>query len=66
VTIRIDPSGRAGTNVGDEIDLVTNFHLTTHQDLFVNYSHLWSGDFIRQTGSPRSPDYLYLQYCYHF
>jgi hypothetical protein len=66
VPLRIDPSGRAGTNVGDEIDVVVNFHLTTHQDLFVNYSHLYAGPFIRQTGPPGSPGYLYLQYSYHF
>jgi hypothetical protein len=62
VPIRRDPTGRAGTDVGDEIDVGTNFHLATHQDLYLSYSHLYAGEFIQRTGSPRSPDYLYLQY----
>ena len=66
IAIRRDPTGRAGTDVGDEIDFVTNFHLTRHQDIYVNYSHLYAGDFIKQTGSGRSPDYLYLQYAYRW
>jgi hypothetical protein len=66
VPIRIDPTGKAGSDVGDEIDFVTNFHLTNHQDLLFGYSHLYQGDFIRQTGPPGSPDYFYVQYTYRF
>ena len=43
-----------------------NFHLTKHSDVYVNYSHLYAGDFIKRTGSPRSPDYLYLQYSFRW
>jgi hypothetical protein len=64
--LRLDPTGRAGTDVGDEIDYLINFHLTKHQDLFLSYSHLYAGQFLRATGSPRSPDYLYLQYSYRW
>jgi hypothetical protein len=64
--LRRDPTGRAGTDVGDEIDVAVNFHLSTHQDLYIDYSHLYAGEFIRRTGSPLSPDYLYLQYSYRW
>jgi hypothetical protein len=64
--IRRDPTGRAGTDVGDEFDFSLNFHLTTHQDLYFDYSHLHAGEFIRRTGSPLSPDYLYLQYSFRW
>lgn len=66
VPIRWDPSGRAGTNVGTEIDWVTNFHLTRHQNILVGYGKLYSGSFIKQTGSPRSPEYAWIQYSYRF
>jgi hypothetical protein len=66
VPIRLDPTGRAGTNVGDEINFVVNFHLGNHSDVFVQYSHLYAGDFIQQTGPPGSPDYLYLMYTFRW
>jgi hypothetical protein len=70
VAIRRDPTGRAGTDVGDELDLVTNFHIDKHQDILIGYSHLWAGDFIRFTAptprAARSPDYTYIQYSFRF
>ena len=50
--IRRSPTGTAGTHVGEEIDLVLNFHLTKHADLLTGYSHLWGGEFLRNTASP--------------
>jgi hypothetical protein len=64
--LRKDPTGRAGTDVGQELDLLLNFHLTNHQDVLLGYSHLYSGPFIKQTGSPLSPDYFYAQYTYRW
>jgi hypothetical protein len=64
--IRRDPTGRAGTDVGDEIDYITNFHLSMHQDILVGYSKLYSGAFIRRTGPPGSPEYFYIQYSYRW
>jgi hypothetical protein len=64
--LRRDPTGRAGTNVGQEIDFVTNFHLSNHQDIYFNISHFFAGDFIKQTGNPRSPEYIYVQYSYRW
>jgi hypothetical protein len=66
IPIRRDPTGRAGDDVGDEIDLVTNIHLDKHQDILLGYSHLYSGAFIRATGNPRSPDFFYLQYSFRW
>jgi hypothetical protein len=68
VPIRIDPTGKAGNYVGNELDFVTNFHLTNHQDILFGYSHLYIGDFIRNTArgaaSFKSPDYFYVQYSF--
>jgi hypothetical protein len=62
--LRQDPTGRAGTDVGDEIDVTTNFHLSQHQDIFVGFSKLWAGQFIRSTGLPVSPELVYVQYSF--
>jgi hypothetical protein len=52
VPVRFDPTGRAGSHVGEELDLVLNFHLGKHCDVLTGYSYLWGGDFLRNTASP--------------
>jgi hypothetical protein len=63
---RVDPTGRAGSDVGEILTYVVNFHLTKHQDIFIQASHLFAGDFIRQTAptpaAARSPESLYVMY----
>lgn len=59
---RVDPTGAAGTNVGNEIDLLVNFHLTPHQDILVGYSKLFAGSFIARTGPDVSPSLFYVQH----
>jgi hypothetical protein len=68
VALRRDPTGRAGRDVGDEIDVFANFHLTTHQDLLIGFSELFEGSFLQQTnpaGNPvGSPELYYVQYSF--
>jgi len=64
--VRQDRTGAAGRDVGQEIDFLWNFHMTSHQDFLVGYSKLFAGDFIRRTGNPDSPELLYLQYTYRW
>ena len=52
IPYRIDPSGAAGTNVGDEVDLVINFHLTRYADILVSYNKLFGGSFVEATAGP--------------
>lgn len=49
---RRDPTGAAGNNVGDEIDLVLNFHLTRYSDILVSYNKLYGGGFLQATSGP--------------
>ncbi|MCI0461396.1 MAG: alginate export family protein [Gemmataceae bacterium] len=64
--IRRDPTGRAGHNVGDEIDLVLNFHLGTHHDVLVGYSKLFAGSFLERSGPAVSPELFYAQYSFRW
>jgi hypothetical protein len=66
VAIRRDPTGRAGTDVGDELDLLLNFHLSVRQDILLGYSKLYAGQFIKHTGPGGSPDLFYLQYSFRW
>jgi hypothetical protein len=46
-----DPTGASGRDVGQILDLYTNFHLSLHQDVLIGFNQLYSGSFVkRQTG----------------
>jgi Alginate export len=64
--LRRSPTGDAGTDVGDEIDLCLNFHLSVHSDILVGYSKLFAGTFIKDTGPGGSPELTYLQYSFRW
>ncbi|MCC9599161.1 alginate export family protein [Stieleria sp. JC731] len=51
VAYRHDPTGAAGNNVGDEIDLVLNFHLTRYSDILVSYNKLFGGKYLEATAN---------------
>ena len=63
IAIRRSPAGAAGANLGDELDLVVNFHMGLHSDIVIGYSHLFVGGFIADTPpSAQSPDLFFAQY----
>jgi Alginate export len=64
--VRRDPTGRAGTDVGQELDLFLNFTLDRHSTLQIGYSKLFAGDFIKQTGVNTSPELFYVQYYFRW
>ena len=65
VPIRRDATGQAGKNVGDEIDVVVNFHLTNYSDLMLGYSRLFGGGFLEGTSGPnRAVDSDVLHFMY--
>jgi hypothetical protein len=61
-TVRFDPTRTAGTNVGQELDFVTEFHLGRHTTFILGYSKIFSGDFITETGPKTNPEMFYMQY----
>jgi hypothetical protein len=63
---RRDASGKAGHHVGDEFDLVFNFHLGYHSDILVGYSHMFPGRFLRETGDPTPPGLFYAMYSFRW
>jgi hypothetical protein len=64
--IRVDPTGRAGRDVGNEFDTWVNFHLTQNQDVWVGWSKLYEGSYLKKTGLGPSPELFYLQYSLRF
>ncbi len=65
--IRFDPTGAAGTNVGQELDLTAKFIITPRCDLLLGYSHLYSGAFLANTlGGIAGEDFYYGQFTLRF
>lgn len=65
--IRIDPTGAAGQDVGEELDLTTKIAFTPREELLLGYSHLFPGPFLLHTpGGAPGRDFYYTQYQLRF
>ena len=64
--VRQDRTGAAGNDVGQEIDVGFNAHLTNRQDILVTYSHFFPGGFIQATGPSNAGNALYVQYSWRW
>jgi len=62
VARRRDATGAAGNNVGDELDIVLNFHLANNADLMLGYSKLFGGRFLRETAGPTDAELFYAMF----
>lgn len=58
---RVSPNGSAGYDVGQEVDLVLNFHLGPRSDILAGYCTLFGGDFLRQTGPSANSSLSFVQ-----
>ena len=65
--IRIDPTGAAGQDVGQELDLTTKIAFTPRTELLLGYSHLFPGAFLLDTpGGAPGKDFYYTQFSLRF
>jgi hypothetical protein len=65
--IKFDRTGRAGTDVGDELDFLVNFHLSQHSDIWMGWSKLYAGAFLRSAPpgpTHISPELFWAQYSF--
>jgi len=63
---RQDPTGQAGRNVGQELDIRTDIAAGRHLVFMVGYSKLFAGEFLKRTGPPQSPELFYFQTIYRY
>lgn len=59
---RFSPNGSAGGNVGQELDLIFQIHVSKRADILTGYSRLNSGGFLTSTGPGQSPQMWYFMY----
>jgi hypothetical protein len=53
--------------VGDELDFLVNFHLSQHSDIWMGWSKLYAGAFLRSAPSGPtniSPELFWAQYSF--
>lgn len=64
--LRSDPTGKAGTNVGSELDFVVNWHLSSHSDVVTAYGHFFAGEFLTKTGPTNDLNTVWLIYNFRW
>ena len=64
--VRVDPTGKAGRDVGDAINASVQLHVDNHQLINISYAHLFSGTFIQKTAitpaAAKDSDSVWLTY----
>jgi hypothetical protein len=64
---RRDPTGQAGSDLGQEVDLLAQWQVNQNTEIFAGYSHFFPGEFVRNTsGSQDDADWFFLQATYKF
>ncbi len=69
IAIRRDPGGRAGRDVGRELDLIARLAPRSWLDLELGYARFRAGGFVTATNGPGvggNADFLYLQSVFRF
>jgi hypothetical protein len=68
VAFRRDATGAAGTNVGDDVDLVVNLHVDAQSDVMLAYAQAMGGSFLDATAGANASSTrgLYLIYNYRW
>ena len=63
---RQDATGKSGSNVGEELDLVLTYDFSKRLKAMVGYCHFFPGRFLRRTGASPGADWFFIQTLYSF
>jgi hypothetical protein len=67
---RIDPTGRAGRDVGNELDVVLTVFQNPNTEWQFGLAHLWAGSFIQRTAATpaqaQDSNFFYTQFTFRF
>lgn len=63
---RRDPTGKAGSTVGREVDFIVNHKYSEHLTFQAGYAHFFPGDFLKDTGPSPDSDWVFFQASYSF
>jgi len=63
---RLDPTGRSGRDLGQEVDVIATYKASEHLKLMAGYAHFFPGAFIERTGPSPDADWFFFQTLYTF
>ncbi len=63
---RQDPTGKAGRDLGQELDLILNYRHSRHWEFMAGCCHFFPGAFIERTGLSPKADWFFFQTQYSF
>jgi hypothetical protein len=63
---RSDPTGKAGRDVGSELDVSASVRVGPHTDVLAVYSHFFAGRFLNATGPSGGADTVYLVFNFRW
>lgn len=64
---RRDPAGRAGRELGHELDMIARWQVNKELELLAGYTCFFTGDYVRNTpGNNRDANWTFLQLTYSF
>ncbi|MFH1762126.1 MAG: alginate export family protein, partial [bacterium] len=63
---RIDKTGKSGTDLGQELDLIISTAVNKNIKIQIGYAHFFPGNFIKNTGNGDPADWAYAQTALSF
>jgi len=63
---RTDATGKAGRDLGQEVDLIARYNCTRHLELMAGYARFLPGTFMKRTGPAPDADWFFVQTMYFF
>jgi len=63
---RLDPSGRARSFVGNELDIILQYKFLKYFTAIAFYGHFFPGGYVADTGESKDADYTYFELRYEF
>ncbi|MBP9855559.1 MAG: alginate export family protein [Candidatus Omnitrophica bacterium] len=65
-TIKRATAAGADSYVGSELDFLSKYQVTNYMGMMWGYSHLFSGNFLKDTGASDDADFAYVQTTFNF
>jgi hypothetical protein len=65
-TIKRSTVAGADKHVGNEVDLLAKYKYCSYVETWVGYSHLFAGEFLKDTGASDDADFVYVQTTFSF
>ena len=60
-----DSTGSSGKEMGHELDIVAQWHISKIHEIQAGYGHFWPGEFVKKEASSSEANWVFIQYAIH-